>query len=82
MSESQGAYFIPDPSRWPIVATVILFITFIGAATLLNGSAFGTFILGIGVGGMVYMLKAVPENITVRWTSVFAGAWAGLFSRK
>ena len=57
MSESQGAYFIPDPSRWPIVATVILFITFIGAATLLNGSGFGTFILGIGVGGMVYMFS-------------------------
>ena len=57
MSESHSAYFIPDPSRWPIVGSVILFISFVGAAIMLNGSGFGTFILGIGMGGLVYMFS-------------------------
>ncbi len=55
MSDSQGAYFIPDPSRWPIVASVVLFTCFVGASIMLNGSAFGILILGMGLGGIVYM---------------------------
>lgn len=55
MSDSQGAYYIPEPSRWPIVGTVALFITFIGGAMMLNGSGFGTFILGLGIGAVIYM---------------------------
>lgn len=55
MSDSHSAYFIPEPSRWPIVGTVALFIAFVGAAIMLNGSAFGTFIFGIGVAAIIYM---------------------------
>ncbi len=55
MSDSHGAYFIPEPSRWPIVGTLALFVTFIGGAVMLNGSGWGTFILGLGVGALVYM---------------------------
>ena len=37
MSDSQGAYFIPEPSRWPIVGTLALFAMFIGGGMILNG---------------------------------------------
>ena len=57
MSDSHGTYFIPDPSRWPIVATLALFISFVGAAIMLNGSGFGIFILGLGFGGIIYMFS-------------------------
>ncbi len=55
MSDSHSTYFIPEPSRWPIVGTVALFIAFLGAAIMLNGSAFGTLILGFGFAAIVYM---------------------------
>ena len=57
MSNSQDAYFIPEPSRWPIVGTLALFTSFIGGGMMLNGSGFGTFILGLGVAAVVYMFS-------------------------
>lgn len=57
MSDSQSAYFIPEPSRWPIVGTLALFTSFIGGATLLNGSQIGTFILGLGIAAIIYMFS-------------------------
>lgn len=55
MSDSHGAYFIPEPSRWPIVGTLALFLSFIGGGMMLNGSGFGTFLLGLGIGAVIYM---------------------------
>jgi len=55
MSDSNSTYFIPDPSRWPLVGSIALFLAFVGGSTMLNGSGFGTFILGIGVAAIVYM---------------------------
>jgi cytochrome c oxidase subunit 3 len=55
MSDSNSTYFIPDPSRWPLVGTIALSLTFIGASIMLNGSGFGTFIMGIGIAAVVYM---------------------------
>jgi cytochrome c oxidase subunit 3 len=55
MSDSNSTYFIPDPSRWPLVGSIALFLAFIGGAVMLNGSGFGTFILGIGIAAVVYM---------------------------
>ena len=55
MSDSNSTYFIPDPSRWPLVGSIALCLTFIGASIMLNGSGFGTFILGIGIAAVVYM---------------------------
>ncbi len=57
MSDSTSAYFIPDPSRWPIVGSLALFTSFVGGAVMLNGSHFGTFILGLGVAAIVYMFS-------------------------
>lgn len=55
MSDSHGAYFIPEPSRWPIVGTLALFVSFVGAAIMLNGSGIGTFIFGLGMAMIIYM---------------------------
>ncbi|MEM6998809.1 MAG: cytochrome c oxidase subunit 3 [Pseudomonadota bacterium] len=53
MSDSHGAYFIPEPSRWPIVGSVSLFITFIGAGLLLNNVT--PVVLYIGLAMVIYM---------------------------
>lgn len=56
MSESQGSYYLPDPSYWPITGSVGLFTLFVGAATWLNGMAVGPWILLLGFGIFVLML--------------------------
>lgn len=55
MSNTHSIYFIPEPSRWPIVGTLALFVSFVGGAMMLNGSQAGTFILGLGIAAIVYM---------------------------
>ena len=57
MSDSHNIYFIPEPSRWPIVGSVALFVSFVGAAIMLNGSHFGAFILGLGIATIIYMFS-------------------------
>ena len=53
MSDSHGAYYIPDPSRWPIVRSIALFVTFIGAGLFLNGVT--PVVLYIGLAAVIYM---------------------------
>ena len=72
MSDSHGAYFIPGPSRWPIVGTLALFTSFVGGAIMLNGSHFGTFILGLGVAAVIYMFagwfaEVIGESIAGKY---------------
>ena len=72
MSDSHGAYFIPEPSRWPIVGTLALFISFIGAAMMLNGSDFGTYVLVLGIAAIIYMFAGwfsdvIGESITGKY---------------
>ncbi len=55
MSTSHGEYFIPEPSRWPIVGSVALFIFFVGFASVLNGASAGTVILIVGTLAVIYM---------------------------
>ena len=55
MSTSQDAYFIPAPSSWPLVGSIALCLAFVGAAAMLNGSGFGTFLFGMGVAAVIYM---------------------------
>ena len=68
MSETNSAYYIPDPSHWPLVGSIALCLLFIGASVMLNGSAFGTFMLGLGVAAVVYMFagwfaKVIDESL-------------------
>ena len=48
-------YYIPHGSKWPIVGSVALFVTMLGTAVLLNGSAVGPWILYLGLAAVAYM---------------------------
>src|SRR3989304_4411666 len=74
MSESHSAYFIPEPSRWPIVGTLALFVSFIGGAIMLNGSGFGTFILGLGAGAIIFFFFGWFIFSEVMFFAAFFGA--------
>jgi len=37
-SENKGVYFIPEPSKWPVVGTIALVTTVIGAVTSIHAS--------------------------------------------
>lgn len=72
MSDSNSTYYIPDPSHWPLVGSVALFLTFVGASVMLNGSAFGTFLLGFGVAVVIYMFagwfaEVIAESLAGRY---------------
>lgn len=56
MSDSHSAYYLPDPSHWPITGSIALFSGFLGAALALNGHDAGVYLLGIGVLILLYML--------------------------
>ena len=47
MSESTD-YYVPEPSYWPIIATIALFIIFLGAALTFNVGSGGAPILVLG----------------------------------
>ncbi|NBB93296.1 MAG: cytochrome c oxidase subunit 3 [Gammaproteobacteria bacterium] len=38
---AQGQYYVPHTAKWPIVGSIGLFIMMLGAASWLNGAAFG-----------------------------------------
>ena len=49
-------YYIPEPSHWPIVGSVGLFTTLIGAALMMLDSAIGTWLLAAGILIVVLMM--------------------------
>ncbi|AVP98577.1 cytochrome c oxidase subunit 3 [Ahniella affigens] len=49
-------YYVPHGSRWPIIATLGLFTTMIGASLTLNHHAIGKPILWAGLAAMILML--------------------------
>ena len=38
---SQEVYYVPDGSKWPIIATLALFTSFLGGAVWFNGGDIG-----------------------------------------
>ncbi len=49
-------YYVPHASRWPIIATLALFTTMIGAALTVNKVAVGHYVLYAGLAALVFML--------------------------
>ena len=39
MSSSKGGYYLPEPSHWPIVGSVGMFLMLFGFASFLHGSS-------------------------------------------
>ena len=56
MAEAHPDYYIPEPSHWPITATISIFTMFVGGAVTLNGGGIGPTILGLGFLLFVFML--------------------------
>ncbi len=53
---SSDYYYIPKPSHWPIVGSIALFTTLLGATHWLHGAFSGPYVLGAGLCLFVYML--------------------------
>jgi cytochrome c oxidase subunit 3 len=49
-------YYLPHPSRWPIIGACALLLSAAGAATWLNRGAAGPYILATGMALLIYML--------------------------
>ena len=74
MSDSHDTYFIPEPSRWPIVGTLALFVAFCGGGMVLNGYINnGQYVLGLGVAAIVYLFygwfkDVIAESIAGKYS--------------
>lgn len=64
---AQGTYFIPKPSYWPLVGSVGLTTTLVGAASWLHHNWYGPYIFAIGLAIIIFMMfgwfgQVVYEN--------------------
>lgn len=53
---AHGSYYVPKPSHWPLIATIGLLITLIGAASWLHHDWYGPYVFTLGFGLIVFML--------------------------
>jgi len=56
MSDSHSEYYLPDPSHWPIVATIALFSLFFGFAMLLNDYSASGLVIAFGFLVFLYFM--------------------------
>lgn len=56
MSQGTGHYYVPAPSKWPIVGSSALFFLGFGAALTMNKMPMGYYMLAIGFAILIYML--------------------------
>ncbi len=69
------AYYLPEPSPWPLLASITLALMFVGAAVMLNGSPLGTFLMGAGFALFLLVLYG--------WFgTVVRESLAGLYNRR
>ena len=54
MSSSNGGYYLPEPSHWPIVGSVGMFLMLGGFANFLHGGNW--IVMAVGAAIIVYML--------------------------
>jgi len=56
MSETNGSYYVPHGSGWPIIGSVGLFVMLQGFANYLNGSSVGSTVMLIGFATLLVMV--------------------------
>jgi len=49
-------YFVPSPSRWPVIAGIAILALMAGAAGWVNGAAWGPYLNGLGLLGLLTVL--------------------------
>jgi len=55
MSEVKANYFVPEPSKWPVVATLSVLSVLLGTSIFVNGMGWGQIFMYGGLGLMAYM---------------------------
>lgn len=61
--QTHGAYYVPSSSYWPIVGSVGLFTTVVGAVNYIHSSAFGLYLLLIGLTIISVMMFGWFRNV-------------------
>jgi cytochrome c oxidase subunit 3 len=73
MTQTAPNYYLPEPTRWPILGSVSLFLMAAGAVMWMNGAALGPWTVLLGMVALVYMM--------FRWFGqVIAESEKGLYS--
>ena len=55
-SHAEGTYFVPHGSKWPLFASITMFITMVGFASWLNDISWGKPVFYIGIAGLLAVL--------------------------
>lgn len=74
MSNSHEHYYVPDGSRWPIVAVLGLFTTVLGTAFWINGLNLGPWLTALGFAGIIYLFfgwfgDVIDESMSGKYSS-------------
>jgi cytochrome c oxidase subunit 3 len=59
----KDTYFVPESSKWPIVGSLALFTSFVGAAMLFNQSPNAKYVFIIGLAAVIYMFAGWFSNV-------------------
>lgn len=68
-NQNHKGYYLPEPSRWPIVGSIGLFCIMFGAANWLHGVSWGPHLFALGIGIIIFMMfgwfgTVIRENQT------------------
>ncbi len=63
MLSTSPKYFVPEPSRWPMLGSLALFLMAGGTALWFNGVGFGPYILALGLICLVMMMFGWFGNV-------------------
>ena len=70
---TQEIYYIPEGSKWPIIGTLSLFVTFLGGAMMFNSVDAGKYVLIVGLAALTYMFAGwfadvISESIAGKYS--------------
>ena len=63
MSSQSGGYYLPEPSRWPIVGSIGIFLMAFGAVLTMNSVSGGGYVLLAGAAVIIYMMFGWFGNV-------------------
>ncbi|MCP4928893.1 MAG: cytochrome c oxidase subunit 3 [Gammaproteobacteria bacterium] len=74
MSSSHGHYYVPDGSRWPIIAVLGMFSTLLGTAFWINGLGLGPWLTALGLVGILYLFfgwfgEVIDESMSGKYNA-------------
>lgn len=72
MSHANGGYYIPEPSKWPLIAMLAVLSLLLGTTFLINGVFIGKVLAVIGLALLAYMFHGwfavvIDENLNNKY---------------